>query len=229
MRSDRSARGWAFGFAQDYFGWDSHQASQVTGKDGWRHMLALWEQHGEAIYAMPEYVLRQEWFHGLGPTISRAYPSFFDALSPSARLLDFGCGTAEVTRRPWTDAGREAILMDVESPNLAYVRAKYPQQNVTVRTVREGLPARYDALVCLDVLEHIPSPMAVLREVWERLRPGGYALLWFDGSFPAGGHLQASIDELPAYDAWLTTETHILHQGWVDWVQKPRRWWQVLA
>ena len=230
MRSDRSARGWALGFAQDYFGWDSVAASVVTGTTGWRHMLALWEREGEGMYARPDYVLRQEWFHGACDTVvSRACPAFFDALSPSATLVDFGCGTAESYRRHWLDRGGRAILMDVETPNLDYVRAKYPQDTVAIRPVSQGLPTKIDALLCLDVLEHLRDPMPVLRELWEHLRPGGQALLWFDGTLPAAGHYPEAIAQLPAYDWWVQQQTIPHYRGMVDWLEKPRRWWQVLA
>ncbi len=52
------------------------------------------------------------------------------------------------------------------------------------------LPGRFDTLVCLDVLEHLPDPAGQLEQFAQRLAPSGTALLnWyffkgFDGEYP---------------------------------------------
>ncbi|NNJ11429.1 methyltransferase domain-containing protein [Chloroflexales bacterium ZM16-3] len=38
------------------------------------------------------------------------------------------------------------------------------------------LEARYSCALCVDVLEHVPDPLAVLAEITAHLRPGGYLL-----------------------------------------------------
>ena len=78
----------------------------------------------------------------------------------------------------------------------------------------------------LDVLEHVPRPMEVLEMLWDRLKPGGQALFWFDHSYPAAGHLKESIDCISEFDHWFYKATEIHERGMVDWVEKPRRWWQ---
>lgn len=187
-------------------------------------MLALWEQHGDAFYHLPDFVLRQEWFHSMSYQ-TRSSPSFFASLPVDGTLLDWGCGTAENSRRGWIDHGGRTILMDVPGPNFDYCKAKYAPFHVEHRPVSEPLPRGYDALVCLDVLEHVTEPIKVLESLWDGLKPGGQALLWFDDSLPAAGHLPDSIALRGDYDRWLLKHATIRWQGGFDWVEKPRRWW----
>jgi SAM-dependent methyltransferase len=37
-----------------------------------------------------------------------------------------------------------------------------------------ALPGVYDAIFCLEVLEHVPRPVAVLEHLHDALRPGGH-------------------------------------------------------
>lgn len=189
-------------------------------------MYRLFAEHGEAVYHRPEVALRQEWFHEQ-PGGERDCAILYDLMPSTATLLDWGCGTAETERRQWIDPGRATILMDLEGPNFDYVRAKYQGMDVQVRALSEGLPARYDALLCLDVLEHIPHPMEAVLALWDRLAPGGYAAFWFEDTYPYPGHLKEAIAERPEYEAWLYAHTTIIRRNWLDIVQKPRRWWQV--
>ena len=46
--------------------------------------------------------------------------------------------------------------------------------DITVVTAQEEIPqTAYDAIVCLDVLEHVPDPPAMVKTIASYLRPGG--------------------------------------------------------
>ncbi|MFN3763831.1 MAG: class I SAM-dependent methyltransferase [Anaerolineae bacterium] len=61
-------------------------------------------------------------------------------------------------------------------------------------TSLDDLPGTYDAITLWEVVEHFPAPVAELRRLIERLRPGGVLML----STPNAGHWQA----LRAPEAW---------------------------
>src|ERR1043165_4136213 len=42
---------------------------------------------------------------------------------------------------------------------------------------------RFDAVLCSQVLEHVPDPLATLREIARVLKPGGRVLLSTHGTF----------------------------------------------
>ena len=225
--SDRSSPGWATRFALDYFGLDDSALSRITGYLGREFLLDAWYRLGADIYHMPEYVLRQEWFHGLWKTGHRAMPQeFFDAVGHGT-ILDWGCGTAEAERVPWIDQGGETVLADLPGPNLKYTQEKYEGLNVQCFPARFDLIDRPDGIICIDVLEHVEKPMEMVKALWDTLKPGGFAVFWFDDGFPHPGHLKESIDQLPVFDQWLQRSAIIHSQKFFDFVEKPRRWWRL--
>ena len=113
-------------------------------------------------------------------------------LPPHAqRVLDVGCafgyGTAHVaqtldsTAARRGDAGPRVLVVGLEyDPDYARdARRCYPRLAV-VRGSAESLPfpdGCCDALLLLDVLEHLPHPAAAVAEAARVLRPGGALLL----------------------------------------------------
>jgi SAM-dependent methyltransferase len=91
-------------------------------------------------------------------------------------LLEIGCGpglfleearrlgvstTVGVDLNPWAVAAAQARGLDARLGSIAVIPAT----------------ARFDAVVMLDVLEHVPMPLPFLAAVRARLRPDGHLLL----------------------------------------------------
>lgn len=95
----------------------------------------------------------------------------------SGRLLDVGCGKAQfvdVARK----AGWDAWGVELDEGACEYARQHYGLQTVLNGTMNHpGLPGKFDVVTLWDVIEHVPDPVAVLREVVQRLRPGGVVLI----------------------------------------------------
>lgn len=118
------------------------------------------------------------------------------SLPAGSRILDLGCafghGTARLARRYHVEG------IDPSSAYIARARRRHPNIHFQIGQA-QALPyadASFDAVVMLDVLEHLPSgtECRALAEVSRVLRPGGLCVL----STPNRG-LLARLDSLNIY------------------------------
>lgn len=103
-------------------------------------------------------------------------------ISPTATLLDVGCGNGMHTVRVARRCAR-AIGMDASLESLAVARRasrSMPSASYFAGDVEDGLPlasGRFDIVLCLDLLEHLHKRDLALREIRRVLRPAGVLLL----------------------------------------------------
>ncbi|MDP1891535.1 MAG: methyltransferase domain-containing protein [Gemmatimonadaceae bacterium] len=117
-----------------------------------------------------------------------------EVIAPSRdmHLLDFGSGTGLLGFALLPYVAR-VTFADPSEGMLARVVAKLRERGETTGSVYRldasalTLPERYDAIVSLMTLHHVPDTAAVVRLLAERLRPGGWLALCDldleDGSF----------------------------------------------
>jgi len=149
------------------------------------------------------------------------------------RVLDAGAGASKY--RPFFAHCRYETqdFCQYEGPLVKYVE---PIDHVCEIT-RIPLPeASLDAILCTEVLEHVPNPMAVLNEFSRLLKPGGRLLLtvpvfsrlhmepyhyysgfthhWYRHWLPEGGFV---IDSIVPQGGRGRTGVYFLHQAYDDW------------
>jgi SAM-dependent methyltransferase len=104
------------------------------------------------------------------------------------RVLEVGAGVGTITRR-LLDADPDVSIVALEPADnlfgdLASVAALTPRVNAARQTLAEylaGSPEPFDAVVYLNVLEHVEDDERELRLAAEALRPGGALLVFGPG------------------------------------------------
>lgn len=97
------------------------------------------------------------------------------------RVLDYGCGTGDHVTYPIACLGHHVLGVDVheESIRQALIRYRLPTLSFRVADiealVNEG--ARFDLVVCSEVLEHLYHPGKFLETLTRVLEPGGGVII----------------------------------------------------
>jgi SAM-dependent methyltransferase len=163
-----------------------------------RHLEA-WRDH-RAIYYLFGYAYRQ----ALSPL--RVHP-FVGYVPPGGRVAEYGCGAAPIlTALARRYRHRDLQLVGADIPHLLFHYARWKLRRdrfVTMVAVEPNddapLPGLYDTIFCLEVLEHLPRPLAALEHFHRALKPGGHLVFDYVRSEGTGLDTATSLrDRLPA-------------------------------
>ena len=95
-------------------------------------------------------------------------------------IVDIGCGGGILTEA-MSEAGANAVGIDMAEAPLAVARLHRAESGADVdyeQTTAEELaaerPAAFDVVTCLEMVEHVPDPAAVIRACHDLVKPGGH-------------------------------------------------------
>jgi 2-polyprenyl-6-hydroxyphenyl methylase/3-demethylubiquinone-9 3-methyltransferase len=144
-----------------------------------------------------------------------------------ARVLDVGCG-AGLLSEAMAREGAEVVALDL-APELVEIARlhllesglKVDYRLQSIEALAGEAPASFDAITCMEMLEHVPDPASVLRACAELLKPGGRLFLstlnrtpaafavaivgaeYIAGLLPKGTHEYKSFIKPSELAAWL--------------------------
>ena len=100
-----------------------------------------------------------------------------------ARVLDVGCGGGLLSEA-MAASGARVTALDLAPELIEVARLHLLESGLdvdyrlqSVESLAEEAPGSFDAITCMEMLEHVPDPGSVLRACARLLKPGGVLLL----------------------------------------------------
>jgi 2-polyprenyl-6-hydroxyphenyl methylase/3-demethylubiquinone-9 3-methyltransferase len=130
--------------------------------------------------------LAEEWWDLTGPfrTLHEINPLRLDyvkarATLAGAKVLDVGCGGGLFSEALAAE-GADVVGLDRSPTSLDAARRHAEAGGVSLRYIEEDVavhaehhPAAYDIVTCMELLEHVPDPEALVAACSRLVRPGG--------------------------------------------------------
>ncbi|MGP9796055.1 bifunctional 2-polyprenyl-6-hydroxyphenol methylase/3-demethylubiquinol 3-O-methyltransferase UbiG [Halomonas sp. 86] len=108
--------------------------------------------------------------------------NFIDARAGLAgkQVLDVGCGGG-ILSESMAHRGAKVTGIDLGEAPLGVARLHAEEsgvsvdyQNISVEALAAQTPGHFDVVTCMEMLEHVPDPVSVIRACCALVRPGGY-------------------------------------------------------
>ena len=186
----------AFEVPISYLGRTYQEGKKITWRDGVRALGAILK------YWLVDDLYKDDAYGGAilhALERARRFTGWMaDAIAPSVgdRVLEIGAGIGNITT--CLVPREEYVASDINPDYLHYLGnlgSGKPYLEVARVDAGDagdfvGLEERFDTVVCLNVLEHVPDPAATLQNLRSALEPGGRLVLYV----PQGPRLFSSLD-----------------------------------
>jgi len=101
--------------------------------------------------------------------------------TPNPKILDVGCGGG-ILSEALAKAGAQVTGIDLSNDSIEAAKHHAGQQGlnidyqfVSAEEIAQKQAGTYDAVTCMEMLEHVPEPLKVIAACAQALKPGGHA------------------------------------------------------
>lgn len=169
-------------------------------------------------------ITRQQYFDELSLTSEKYFVPYIEQHCPLAvgrRVLEVGCGVGG-NLAPLAARGCEVTGIDLDADNIVAADECFAARGLAGRFVsqdffamEETAEAKFDVIVCHDVIEHIGAKEAFLSKMGRLTAPEGVVFMSFPAwQMPFGGHHQNCRSRWVSHCPYL----HLLPRGLYRWV-----------
>jgi 2-polyprenyl-6-hydroxyphenyl methylase/3-demethylubiquinone-9 3-methyltransferase len=95
------------------------------------------------------------------------------------KVLDVGCGGGLLSEAMARE-GAEVVALDLAAELIEIAKLHLYESNLkvdyrlqSVESLAEEMAGQFDAITCMEMLEHVPDPSSILRACEKLLKPGG--------------------------------------------------------
>lgn len=152
------------------------------------------------LFAKPASYFQKDYFIDIRSELVRGLVG-----SPAgASVLDLGCGDGRVSLQFCAEAS-DLTLVDFSDAMLDRARQRVPLEHAAkVQLIQSDISAfdpgrRFDVVLCLGVLPHLPSARAAVSQISSLLSAGGVALIQLTDSGTFLGRMALSVERLRSY------------------------------
>ena len=134
-----------------------------------------------------DYYQRPRAYPRVGPSPKASRSSRFwnvaarepSVLRVAESAIDIGCGEGRLCYELWQHGWQTVIGLDVSTPRVMRARTRYPHLSFYNAEIGEiGVPpGSFDLMVMDNVIEHLPNPLAMVRELGRYLAPSGRLII----------------------------------------------------